>query len=120
MRPVGKSLLIILPIVVGLGLAIFFVGSFALRTWRTRAVLAHGVRAEARVLNLEDTGTRVNYQPLIAITVEVMPANKPPYRAVVKKVLTMADTSEFQHGAIIQVKYEPAHPDRVAIVTPVQ
>lgn len=118
MRSVSKVLLIVLPAVIGLGLVVFFVGSFALRTWRTRTVLSHGVRAEARVLNLKDTGTRVNYQPLIAITVEVMPANRPPYRAVVKKVLTAADASEFQRGSIIRVKYDPAHPGRVAVVMP--
>lgn len=118
MKTFSAAWLVAITVVLVFGLAAIFVGPILLRRAQTRAVLAHGVPAKARVLNLKDTGTRINSQPLIAITLEVMPANKPPYKAVVKKVLTMADGGEFQRGTIIHVKYDPAHPERVAVVMP--
>jgi hypothetical protein len=97
-----------------------FVGPVVLGSIYTRQVLAHGVPAPARILAMSDTGKRINQVPLIAIKVEVMPDDAPPYIAEFRRTLTLADADEFRRGNIIQVKYDPAHPQRVAAVIPAQ
>lgn len=85
---------------------------------RSRQVLAAGVTAEARVVDLVDTGNRYNDMPEVAVHLEVLPANRPPYPAVVRRVISVADIDLFARGRMLTVKYDPAHPDRVAIVDP--
>lgn len=116
MTIVPWSYLLFAPPVLAVGFTAVFLGRLALRARQTRAIRVHGVPAEARVLDVADTGTLINYKPLMAVTLEVVPADGAPYRAVLKKVLTMADAGAFQRGAIIDVKYDPAHRDRVAVV----
>lgn len=105
-------------LVLAFGLVALIVGPLLLNGARTRSALANGQPAEAKVLDLRDTGTRINYQPLIAITLEVMPPGHPAYTAIIRKVLTPANQAEYQRGKTLHVKYDPAHPDRVAVVGP--
>ena len=93
-------------------------GPVLLDSFRARQVLASGVPALARITGLRDTGTRVNYQPMIAIQLDVMPKDHPPFTAVADRVLTVIDANAFAVGRMVVVKYDPAHPDRVAIVGP--
>ena len=93
-------------------------GPLLLRHWATRQILAHGATAEARILDLTDTGNRFNEQPIIAIRLEVMPKDRPPYVAVVRRVVTIADADFISRGRVIMVKYDPANPRRVAIPLP--
>lgn len=93
-----------------------FVGPYVVGAQHTREVLAHGLPAQARILDLADTGTRINDQVLYAITVEVLPPDGVPYQAVFTRVLTLADADVFRRGNIIPIKYDPGHPDRVAVV----
>ena len=102
---------------VAVSFAIVFGGPL-LRDIRARQVLATGVTVPAKVIDLRDTGNRYNYQPEIAIELEIMPSGRPPFRAVVKRVLTAADAATFAPGTVLSVKYDPAHPDQVAIVGP--
>jgi hypothetical protein len=93
-------------------------GPILIGSFRARQVLASGVPALARITGLKDTGTRVNYQPMIAIQLDVMPKDRPPFTAVADRVLTVIDANAFAVGRTLVVKYDPAHPDRVAIVGP--
>ena len=99
---------------VAVAFAIVFGGPL-LRDIRARQVLATGVTAPAKVIDLKDTGNRYNYQPEIAIELEVMPPGRPPFRAVVKRVMTVADAAAFAPGTVLTVKYDPAHPSDVAL-----
>lgn len=47
---------------------------------QTQQLLATGEPAQARVLQLQDTGTTVNDNPQIEVLLEVRPANRPPYQ----------------------------------------
>ena len=70
-------------------------GPVLLDSFRARQVLASGVPALARITGLKDTGTRVNYQPMIAIQLDVMPKDHPPFTAVADRVLTVIDANAF-------------------------
>jgi hypothetical protein len=109
-------------IVAALFLAVFavFLVPSLVRDMRARQVLAHGIAAEAQVVDLTDTGNRVNDQPQVAIHLEVKPADRPPFLAEVVRVVSTADVGLFARGRTIMVKYDPANTSRVAIVEPVR
>lgn len=106
-----------LSILLGISSLFIVFGPPILRDMRSREIRADGVVAPARVISLKDTGNRYNYQPEIAIEVEVMPKGRPPYRAVVKRVLTVADAAAFAPGTNLTVKYDPARPEDVVVIS---
>lgn len=78
-----------------------------------------GIPAEAEVLRLWDTGTTVNDDPVVAMEVEVRPADGEPFRAVIPKTwISRLDVPQFQPGEIISVRYDPHDPLRVAVDDP--
>ena len=93
-------------------------GPHALRAYRERQVLRDGSAAEAVVLDLQDTGSRVNRDPVLRIILEVRPAGQAPYRAEVRRIVGIAEADGLARGRALRVKFDPAHPERVAIVGP--
>lgn len=77
---------------------------------------ATGVAATAEILRLWDTGITVNHDPVVGLEVEVRPADRPPYRARIEKTLiSRLDVPQFQPGKVIQVRFDPREPGRVAV-----
>ncbi len=102
-------------LIVGGGLALGF-GRHFLRTWRERQILRDGVEAEAVVLDLQDTGSRVNRDPVLLIVIEVRPADRARYRAEVTRIVGVQDVDLFARGRVLAVKFDSARPERVAIM----
>lgn len=46
---------------------------------------------------------------------EVRPANRPAFQAEAKMFISMLQVPQFQPGAVVQVKYDPLNPTRVAV-----
>ncbi len=97
------------------GMTTWVFGPFLMETYRARQIAMSGTAAMARVISLQDTNRRVNYQPVIAIHLEVMPEGRPPYQAVVRRVVTVIDAGRLTPGTVVAVRFDPAHPERVVI-----
>lgn len=77
---------------------------------------ATGTAAQAEILRLWDTGITMNKDPVIGLEVEVRPADRPPYTAKIEKsLISRLDIPQFQPGKVIQVRFDPKAPERVAI-----
>lgn len=77
---------------------------------------ATGVAAPAEILRIWDTGITVNKDPVIGMDVLVRPADRPPYEAKIEKsLISRLDVPQFQPGQVIQVRFDPKEPGRVAI-----
>jgi hypothetical protein len=77
-------------------------------------LLTTGTIARATVTALRDTGTMVNYQPVVEVDVTVLPANGMPFPATGTSV-GHAPLASLQPGTNIQVRYDPANPSVVAL-----
>jgi hypothetical protein len=51
----------------------------------------------------------------VTIGVMVCPQNGQPYQAQVTKIVSLFETSQYQVGAQVQVRYDPQNPGKVAI-----
>lgn len=82
---------------------------------RSSKLLQTGVSAQAQILKVWQTGMYVNEQPQIGLLLQVQPANGAPFQVEAKKVVSMIQIPQFQPGAMLEVKYDPANPTEVAI-----
>lgn len=90
---------------------------FLAKGLRTRRILLHGTDAQARVLSLAETGTRVNELPVCELRLLVSLPGQAPYEATSKRVLSHAEIAQLAHGgATIAVRVDPGDRTQVVIV----
>lgn len=80
---------------------------------------ATGIQGEATVLQLEDTGMRINDDPRVAVTLEVRLPGYPPYQVRKTVTLPLIRMSQVQVGAVIAVLADPSqpgNPDKVGLL----
>ncbi|MCP4657743.1 MAG: hypothetical protein GY856_20235 [bacterium] len=78
-------------------------------------IRAVGVSAQAKVLEIWDTGVTVNENPVVGFRLEVYPQDGPPYEAETKALISRLDIPRIQPGAMLPVKFDPEDPQRVAL-----
>lgn len=78
-------------------------------------IRANGVPATATVLEIWETGVRVNYNPVVGFLLEVHAEGMEPYQAEAKALISILDIPQIQPGAVLKVKYDPVDPKRVAL-----
>lgn len=74
-----------------------------------------GFSALARVLEIWETGVRVNDNPVVGFRLEVMLDDGSAYEAVTKIVVSILHIPQVQPGAVLPVKVDPEDPSRVAL-----
>ncbi len=80
-----------------------------------RDVRANGLSATATVLEIWETGVRVNGNPVVGFLLEVRAEGLAPYEAKTKALISILAIPRIQPGAVLPVKYDPADPTRVAL-----
>lgn len=81
---------------------------------RTRA-LNKGVSANARVLEVKDTGRRHNYDPVVEIKLMVTDTTGREFPGQVKMPISAVRLTRYQAGKTVRVKYLPGSPATIAI-----
>lgn len=97
------------------GTFIFFIGSMVVGGLANKRVIAKGQDAEAKILSITDTGTRINDNPVVDFSLQVQPANFPAFIAQARQTVSMIHLPSLQPGKSVYVKYVPGN-DHVAIV----
>lgn len=95
--------------------SVLMVGSLIVGGLSNRSVLAKGLEAQAKILQLNDTGTRINDNPVVNFQLEVHPQGQPAFVAEASKTISILHLPSLQPGKIVNVKYIPGT-DKVAIV----
>ncbi|BDG72349.1 DUF3592 domain-containing protein [Roseomonas fluvialis] len=98
-----------------LAIPAFFFGPAYLRHRQEARVRADGLPATARILRLEDTGSRRNSMPIVDIHLEVTAEGRPPWQASIRRVMSVIEVTTVGPGTVLQVRYDPARPELVAI-----
>ncbi len=111
----GTALPIIVITIVALIVAMIVVRRLTGNTAANRQLLATGETAQATILQMSDTGMRINDNPRVSLLLEVHPANRPAYQVEIKQVISMLQASQYQPGQQLEVKIDPADPKKVVI-----
>jgi hypothetical protein len=117
-----SALITIISVIAGLaltGFILFFVfrmiGGLRQQAAASRAILLNGVPATAKVLQLMDTGTTVNDNPMARLLLEVQMQNQAPYHAQVQMLVPRLKLAQLQPGMSVMVKVDPGDPSKVAV-----
>lgn len=83
---------------------------------RNNRVRARGVRAEATILDVRETGVTIqgNY-PVARLRLLVRPTTGESYEATTKCLMNRFEIPAYQPGAVIRVVVDPKHPGKVAV-----
>ncbi len=111
----GTAVPIIILTIVIIVVAMIFVRRLTGNTAANRQLMATGETAQATVLQMSDTGMRINDNPRVSLLLEVHPANRPAYQVEIKQVISMLQASQYQPGQQLEVKIDPADPKKVVI-----
>jgi hypothetical protein len=116
----GASLLwdwLLPPVIVGgAGLVMLIVGwILAARSHSAARLLRFGDAGRARVVETVQTGTLVNDQAKVRVTMLVDLPGQPPYAATTKTTLSAVALGQVQSGAIVAVRVDPRNLQRVVI-----
>ena len=76
----------------------------------TAKVLADGKQANATILSVTDTGTRINNAAIISLKLRVNPTDDAPFEvSQSKEVSVLSGFGGYSDGSTVQVKYDPVH-----------
>lgn len=78
-------------------------------------IRAHGRPAKATVLEIWETGVWVNHNPVAGFLLEVRAEGMAAYEAETRALISILWIPRIQPGAVLQVKYDPRNPSRVAL-----
>lgn len=82
-------------------------------------LVATGIAAQAMIVQVADTGMRINHQPRLQIVVDVHPmpghATFAPFRTTHTGTVPMMAMSRVGPGATVPVKCDPANPANLTI-----
>ena len=82
------------------------------------AEIPNGVSAPAMVISIADTGMSISDNPQIQIQLQVRPPQGAPFQASTATFVPRVQTSAFQQGVILHVRYNQQNPTQLAIVGP--
>jgi hypothetical protein len=119
----GTSILVVLAICGGtllslaltIGITVFALRFIRKTVGQNRGVLQDGIPAQARIVNVRQTGVMLNNQPQIAFDLEVQPPGGTPYPVQAKAIIPLINIPQFQPGAEIPVKIHPTDPTQIAL-----
>ena len=78
-------------------------------------LIARGVGATARVLEIVDTGDRMNKNPVVMVRLQVRGPDGMEFPAEVKTVASAVRLQTLKPGADVTVRYDPDQRDKVVI-----
>ncbi|HJS51634.1 MAG TPA: hypothetical protein VJ781_07010, partial [Pyrinomonadaceae bacterium] len=76
---------------------------------------AKGQDADAEILSIKDTGTRINDNPVLNFSLRVRPMAQPEFIGQARRTISIIELPQYQPGKVVKVKYVPGK-EQVAIV----
>jgi hypothetical protein len=80
---------------------------------------ATGKQGEATILQMADTGMRINDNPRVSLLIEVRIPGYPPYQVQKTVTIDLIRMSQVQPGSVVIVladPTQPGNPDKVALM----
>ena len=111
----GTAVPIIVFTIIVIVVVMVFVRRLTGNTAANRALMATGESAQATILQVADTGMRINDSPRVSLLLEVRPANRPAYQVEIKQVISIVQLAQYQPGQQLEVKIDPADPKKLVI-----
>ena len=93
----------------------YLFGGQYLRSRKRNKLLATGLQANGKIIDMWDTGVTINNQPQIGMKIEVTPPTGAPFTSEITLVISRLQTAYYQVGVSCIVRYDPNNKKTVAI-----
>jgi hypothetical protein len=90
----------------GFSMAALF-GAPLVSWWTNHRVLRSGQTVEAVVLEIWDTGTTINQNPIVRFQLDVHPPGGVPFIAETERLVSRLKVQAYQPGVKVRVRYDP-------------
>ena len=87
----------------------------AIDNYRTSKLLEDGVAGAGKIIEVIDTGDRLNKDPIVRVRLAVRGVDRKEFSADVRTVASAVRLQTLRPGAEVAVRYDPKDPSRVAI-----
>jgi hypothetical protein len=101
--------------IVPLGIAGFFLFRMFKNMNQNSGLIKTGVSASAVIIGIQDTGVTMNDSPQVRLTLQVTPADRPPFQAVATTFVGRLQVGMITPGASVMIRYDPNDTSKVAI-----
>ncbi len=101
--------------IIPLGIAGFFLFRMFKNMNQNSGLVKTGVSASAVIIGLQDTGVTMNESPQVRLTLQVTPADRPPFQATATTFVGRLQVGMITPGASVMVRYDPNDISKVAI-----
>jgi len=98
-----------------LGATGFFLYRFFKGMSQNSGLVKTGISAPAVILDVQDSGVSMNNSMHARLTLQVTPADRPPFQAVATTFVNRFQVGLLVPGASVQVKYDPNDISKVAV-----
>jgi len=98
-----------------LTVSVVTIGPVVWNHFKAKGLEARGVSMRAVIEAMEDTGSRVNTNPVIRVQLKVMPASGPAYPAETTLPLTALQLTRLSPGSEVNVKVDPENPQSLLL-----
>ena len=82
----------------------------ALKIRRIKEIVTHGKQGTAKILQLSDTGTRINDDPRVKMLLEISIPDYPTYQAEKTVTIPLINLPQVQPGSTVSVYADPTQP----------
>jgi heme/copper-type cytochrome/quinol oxidase subunit 2 len=86
---------------------------------RAEQLMSKGTQGEATILALQDTGTFINNNPQVRVTLEIRMPMYPTYQITKTMTVPLIRLSQVQTGSVVQVMVDmsdPTNPNKVGLL----
>jgi hypothetical protein len=99
-----------------LGVALLLIGIvLAVKSRGTRRIVESGIGGTGTVVSADETGVRVNEQPMLMFTLDIEALGVAPYRASSRSTVPFLAVSQLSQGMKLPVKIDPDNHQKVYI-----
>ena len=105
-------------VILGILLVVIAIGTARSRKrkQKEKLIIDNGVQANATVVEIIDTGSRSNQNPVCRVIYSVEPEGEPAFRAETKMVLSPVDLTKFREGTVVRVAFDPRNRSEVVVI----
>lgn len=81
--------------------------SFVISGYQKWQIHKHGKPGKAKILQIYETGSTVNKNPLVGFKLEVYPDSGALFKAEIEQLISRLDVPKFQKGIEVNILYHP-------------
>jgi hypothetical protein len=114
--PIGMILTIGMSVLIPVAVMVIIFVVIAKKRKARNRLMQSGVSAQAKILQIWQTGMMVNNNPQVGMLLEVHREGQEPYQAQMTQVVSMIRLPSIQPGNVLEVRIDPEDPAKMILV----